>query len=351
MADDVYKILGSVIDLWKLPTTGDNEYVDTTEFWLSHATNKVKVSSRRIAPEERVAWLDERTQGAGENAKSLLARFVWVEASDADNSISLSQSVQHDILEKFGLTVAHHYFKSTLSGINALPRVSEPRADRRSYAFCFGPKRAAIWSQTIRKDVAAEPVTEGFLFLRALPKSTASEDNMKGGTALQFQKLIQSAPWSPDVCRSSAFPAYLNALVLSKEITQTVAERGSQIRNIENQTGFHEYQGRDAPFENVELHEESARASGISTKLASVTRKATMVEKLLDFVDRMVEEDKTHLRTIVLPDGSSPPTETHGQLLRSNVAVLRQRLEMQAAETEYAQNRVQTQINVVSITS
>lgn len=347
MADDIYQILGSVIDLWELPTRGDNEYVDTTEFWLDRKKNTVKVSSRKIAPDERSAWFDERTQGEGDKTKSLLARFVWVEANAPEHHISLALSVQQHVVQKFGLTLAHHYFKSNLSGVNAFPRVAKSHADRRSYAFCFGPKRAAIWSQTVPKDATSEPFIEGIFFLQAMPRGRTWTDGMPGGSAAQFQKLIERAPWAPEVVRSSAFPAYLNALVFSKEITQTVAERSAQIRSIESRTGFHEYQGRGEPFEPDEiLHEVSARASGISTKLASVTRKAQMTEKLLDFIDQMVEEDHYHFES-QRPD-SQPPRGPGKHLLTKNVSVLKQRLEMQAAETAYALKRVQTQSTVVS---
>lgn len=322
MAEDIYQVLGHAIDLWKIPTHGDNDQVEATEFWLRHSTNKVKVSTRQVSPQQRMAWLNERVQGEGDGKMSLLARFIWVEANAGTNTVSLSESVQQHILHKFGLNLAYSYFKSFYSGVYALPRVSESHLDRRPYAFCFGPKRAGIWSHTIRNDVRSEPVSEGLLFLQSSSKKQG-EDRMKGGTALQFQALIEKAPWNPDIVRSPTFPAYLNALVLSKEISMTLADIGIKVRAIEGRTGYHVYQNRNEGPSPLELGKLSAEASGYATKLASVTRKGKMVEKLLDFIVKMAEEDEAYLRSRGR-DAADPPTGD-GHLLRNNLEVLRER--------------------------
>ena len=351
---DFYMTVGAD-DIWQLPSHSDVHSIEATEIWLQPSEDKVNVKTRIIGPDEesRDAWLNQRTKGVGEDAQSLLGRFVWLVADSNDMTISLSQPVQDILLKKFGLKLAYNYFRSFASGVTALPRVSTPDFDRRAYAFCYGPKIAAIWSHTMFKgERSGLCVTEGLIFLRAPPKQAkpGGDPSKKNRNPLkELQGFLQKIPLSPAVCRSSAFPAYLFSLLLSREISQTQVGIAEKMRYIEGQTGFHDFESRTKPPHQSELGPLSAKAGGFATKLAGVERKRHMVEKLLDFISRHVDEDAKHGHKIGLraEDPGAETAEEHP--LKFNAEVLRERLEMLAMDTAYTMKRVQIQIEAVSL--
>lgn len=351
--EDIYYTLGELVDLWKLPTSSgfESESVVATEFWLQKATNTIKVKTRKIGPEARERWLDERTKGSGEDEQSLLVRFVWLVADNNRNEITLSQSIRHILLERFGLRLAGEYFKTLSSGVADLPPVSKPEFDQRAYTFSYGPKIAAIWSHSIFKGSSAgESVTEGLIFTRGRsedPSKNSKQKSKPGKDPLQeLQGFLQRAPWKPELCRSSAFPAYLFSIMLSRQMTETQTEIAGSIRQVESRTGHHKYANREDHDEN-HLGKLSASTSGYASKLASVMRKGQVVQKLLDFIKKTVNEEAALEERYGTHSGDGEPNFGTGSLLKANVEVLQDRLEMQRVEVEHTLKRVEIQIEAV----
>ena len=348
--DEIYHIIGD--DLWKLPESSSVDVIQATEFWLHHETNKVKATTRKIEPIHREAWLNERKRGTGPTAESLLVRIVWVVAST--ETISLSTSAQTVLFKRFGLQLAGKYFRTFYSGVAALPRVFKPEFDQRAYAFCYGPKIGATWSHSIFKGSSAgECITECLIFSRAPPKrekestehSTPDKDELK-----ELQRFLEKVPWNAEICRSSAFPAYLFSLILSRDISETQAKIVKSIRTIESLTGFHEYANRKDGIDDNEqsLVDWSGECSGHAAKLASATRKAQVLRKLLEFITKTVDEDAKFQSGLVPPSGDEDSGPNGGSLLKANVELLQNRLDMQQIEVEHTLKRAEIQIEAVS---
>lgn len=350
--DDFYLTAGAD-DMWQLPSESKVHDIETTEIWLKHSSNKVKVNTHTIDEKSRDEWLSRHAKGSGKEAQSLLGRFVWLVA-DNDN-INLSQRVREILLEKFGLNLAHTYFKSFTTGITALPRKSKPEYDRRAYAFCYGPKIAAIWSHTIFKgERAGQCVTEGLIFMRAPPPKTDADGKpvVATGAVKNPQRVLQgfleTIPLSPSVCRSSAFPAYLFSLLQSREISKTQADIARRIREVEGRTGFHYFESRPTPIDRRHLGNLAAKVGGFATKLAGVDRKRNMAEKLLNFITRNIEDDARHKARLAQHAENEVADSEEEHPLKCSAETLRERLEMQAMDTEYTKKRVEIQIEGVS---
>ena len=356
--DDIYGIHVDA-DLWKLPESSTVETIQATEFWLQHITNKVKVKTRSIEPQDQEAWLNQRKKGSGPTQQSLLGRFVWLVADDSAKTISLSKSIQSTLLERFGLQLAGKYFRTFYSGVAALPRVSNPEFDQRAYAFCYGPKIAATWSHTTFKDSSAgEGITEALIFCRTPPKKEKAENSTPKKNELEgFQNLLKGVSWNAELCRSSAFPAYLFSLMLGRQISMTQAEIVGSIRQVEIYTGFHEYtyreyaHGKDDEKNDggQQLVEWTAKCSGHAAKLASVTRKGKVLRNLLEFITKTVDDDANFRNRGRPPSGDNDGSLSGDNLLKQSVELLQNRLDMQQVEVEHTLRRTEIQIEAVCL--
>jgi hypothetical protein len=345
--EDVYRTLGGAVDLWDLPNSIDNDGFDATEFWLHHRSDKVEVKHRFVTPAERDAWLTTRfiaspTPG---HDQSLLARFVWLVADSETRSVNLSDTSQKVLRKHFCLTLAHGFFKTFITGVTAFPRVAKPTEDRRAYAFCYGPKLAAIWSHArfAGATAAAEGITEGIIYARADPKNNIQQDQKP-----MLQTFLSMITINPHLARSSTFPVYLFSLLLGQQIDETQSEIRKAIRAVETRTGFHTFQSRKEMPNPAELMSLSATTSGHATKLAAVDRKSQMIDRLLKFIVTMVDEDEKHAADKNIPIPGATTELNQFSLLRHNVDVLKERLAMQSLDTQYTLTRVQIQIEAVS---
>ncbi|PNY25415.1 Uncharacterized protein TCAP_04660 [Tolypocladium capitatum] len=318
--------------------------LDVTELWLEHASGKIKSRDQTVEADGVHGWLSQHKRGSGDQAESLVVRFVWVDVDVKDKVIRLSDSARDVLLASFGLKLAYGYSRSVISGVTAFPpRPSGPDFDQRTYSFCYIPKIAAVWShrRPTKLDGPA-PVTQCIMFVQG--------DERK---ALR-QGLRMS--WDLSIYRNPMFPALALSLLLGAQIDGSNGGIKVQLRRVEKRTGYSTFasrQGEEAATE--ELGSLSAQTSGSAAKLASTMRKTKTLERLLDFIRRMVDEDESRLRPSAadgtaqsgVGDGVSQSALDGCGLLRTHVDLLKERQKNQLLDTEYILKRVQVQIDAL----
>lgn len=321
--ENIYEKLGT-LNLWGDSGTSDKRTFEVTEAWLQHASGKVKVSSLVVDRDELPAWLEnESSGGPGSGAQSLVLRLAWLEVDSQSKSVNLCDSARQALLDGFDLRFAYNYARSCITNVSAFPTTREP-SGRRSYSFCYCPKLAAVWShhRFQQQQVSRQYITKGIIFAQASEK--------------EWLKKMLESKWDAGLYASAMFLPLQFSLLLGGQIHKTEEKFKIDIRRIEGRTGYHGFKERKREPTTEELGDMSAEASGYASKLASVGRKSKMLEKLLDFMFRMVNEEQAQ--------ASTPAYD----LLTHHVALLQDRLAMQTVDTEYTLKRVQIQIAAVS---
>jgi hypothetical protein len=324
---------------WDLQHSPNEETFKATQFWLDQTSKAVGVEIQTVQPAQRDAWLKRRTDDKG---RTLIARYVWLSATGPNkNEINLTKAVQNTLCEQFGLRTAYKYFHTFVSGVASLPRESTPEFERQAFAFCFGPKLAAIWSHRLSK-TSTDDITEGIIF---------TQGDVVQQTYLEF---ISKIPWNHGICLSSAFLAYLFSMVLCSEIDTLQKNILQGVKEIEGETGFHGFAERKKKLEQGRslateaMVEMSAMASGFTTKLAGTGRKTDMIEQLLELMLKRASEDRANRERLASGRTAKEDEPDGGPILEAHVEVMRQRMKMQSSETKYIQERVQIQISAVS---
>uniref|UniRef100_A0A8H7NF59 Uncharacterized protein n=1 Tax=Bionectria ochroleuca TaxID=29856 RepID=A0A8H7NF59_BIOOC len=321
---------------WDLQHSPNEETFKATQFWLDQTSKAVGVEIQTVQPAQRDAWLKRRTDDKG---RTLIARYVWLSATGPNkNEINLTKAVQNTLCEQFGLRTAYKYFHTFVSGVASLPRESTPEFERQAFAFCFGPKLAAIWSHRLSK-TSTDDITEGIIFTQ--------------GDAVQqtYLEFISKIPWNHGICLSSAFLAYLFSMVLCSEIDSLQKKILQGVKEIEGETGFHGFAERKKKLEQGRslateaMVEMSAMASGFTTKLAGTGRKTDMIEQLLELMLKRASEDRANRERLASGRKAKEDEPDGGPILEAHVEVMRQRMKMQSSETKYIQERVQIQIS------
>lgn len=354
--EDIYNILSIAGDAWSLRDSSSNESFHATEFWQDDTSGAIKVKNRFIEqPEQRREWLSLRTL----DTQSLVLRLVWITAEPEKNKVDLSEPVKQEILDEFGLGLAHSYFRTFTCGVTALPVVHTKEFERQAYAFCFAPKLASVFSHTRFKTAQGSrrtnSVTEGIIFSPPPPPppKPGVPSKPEGLSKLDALKLLRHSltkmPWDERLCRSPGFPAFLLSLYLSNQVQQTQNGIIHKVRQIESRTGHHDFkrdQEKRPPEELVEL---SAKTSGCATSLASISRKTAMIGELLQFVQEAERTRTASESSSEMDASSSRSAESEISLVERTVQVMQQRLKMQNLETDYLLKRVQVQLEAVSV--
>lgn len=343
LMEEIYQNLG-ILNQWGSDSSNETSFA-VTELWLEDASGKIKPRDQAVEAGGVHRWLSQHKRGFGEQAQSLVMRFVWVDVDVKDKVIRLSDSVRDVLLDSFGLKLAYDYSRSVISGVTAFPpRPSDPDFDQRMYSFCYIPKIASVWShrRSTKLDGPA-PLTQCIMFVQGDERGA-----LKRGLQMS---------WDLSIYRNPMFPAFALSLLLGAQIDQSNGGIKVQLRKVEKRTGYSTFasrQGEEAATE--ELGSLSAQTSGSAAKLASTMRKTKTLERLLDFILRMVDEDESRLRPGAAqgngPNGSIDPVSQSVLdgcgLLKTHVDLLKERQKNQLLDTEYILKRVQVQIDAVS---
>ncbi|POR34676.1 Uncharacterized protein TPAR_05130 [Tolypocladium paradoxum] len=340
--EEIYQNL-SILNQWGSDSSNETSF-DVTELWLEDASGKIKPRHQTVEAGGVHRWLSQHKKGFGDQAQSLVMRFVWVDVDVKDKVIRLSDSVRDVLLDNFGLKLAYGYSRSVISGVTAFPlRPSDPDFDQRTYSFCYIPKIASIWShRRSTKPDGPAPVTQCIMFVQ--------------GDERKALKQGLQVSWDLSIYRNPMFPAFALSLLLGAQIDQSNGGIKVQLRKVEKRTGYSTFasrQGEEAATE--ELGNLSAQTSGSAAKLASTMRKTKTLERLLDFILKMVDEDESRLRLgaandTVQNDSIDPVSQSAldgCELLKTHVDLLKERQKNQLLDTEYILKRVQVQIDAL----
>ncbi|UNI20825.1 hypothetical protein JDV02_006877 [Purpureocillium takamizusanense] len=336
--EDVFQNL-SFLDQWNYKSTDDSSF-KVAELWLQKTSGKISVKSQTVEAGGINRWLSQRTRGLGDQEESVILRVIWAEISVLDKTINISEAVQDELLGKLGLKVAHGYSRSLISGVTAFPpRSSNPALDSRAYSICYVPKLAALWSHTrsITPD-GPPPITNCIMFVQ--------RDEKAG-----LQQCLNMS-WDLNICRNPMFPAFALALLLGTQIDKSNGDIKVQIRKIEKRTGYSTFTSRqaDKPAEE-ELGELSAQTSGSAAKLASTMRKTKSLERVLDWILKMLAEEESRMQQIQTQRGgildAEQSTQEGSDLLKSHVDILRERSKNQFLDTEYTLKRTEVQVHAL----
>lgn len=338
--EEIYEKL-SAADLWQITKSADETAFDVTEAWLNHKSAKISIEQFRIDAPKFPTWLQTETRSSEAGDESLLQRLVWLDVDVKGKRLRLANMMRDKLLDKFGLRLAHMYFKTYVTGITSLPASSDAVGERRAFALSHAPKLAALWcQQRFDPSVHRPPVTRSLIFMPEEQKKLT-------------RKALESK-WDVSLYYNPMFPSFLLAMQLEIEIDQVHQGIKVHIREIERRTGYHKFESRDDAILQGDLGPLAADTSGYATKLASVERKGKAVGAILDFMRMQIcdyESPKSGSATADLAQDLQwkEPTKRSCELLLHHIQVLHDRLHMQLVDTDYTSKRVRIQIKAVSV--
>lgn len=343
--DEIYHNLARA-DIWRLAAPTGETAFEATEVWMQHETGKIETRISRVDSQSETEspsvkslkdWLAEDSDGGiSHSSESLLVRLVWMTARRQDRRIKLCQDTQNTLVDRFGLGHAYKYFRSSLTGITSLPVVQDDDANKHPYVFAYAPKLVVLWSYThFPAGAGRRPLIQGIILIEE-------------GKKKSLHKFLHSTLWTADLYHSPMFPYLMLAMWLGVQISSTHAEVVHGVEVVEGSTGYHDYATLPPPPKNLESTGRLAVvASGYKGRLASTDRKIAVMEKLLQFMSRILEkEEGSQSESSSLVNLSC---RRGNGLLRNHVDVLRERAEMHRLDAECAHKRVQIQIDAVSL--
>jgi hypothetical protein len=345
MEEAFQTIAQASVSWWDFKNSLSRHAIEASDFWLDRVHDTISVEPVTIEPGMRDTWFDKKINHLGH---SLVGRFVWLSVDSISFEVNLSKPVQDAILKRFGLEGAYQYLPSMLSDVTELGQTStQPLADQQTFAFCYGPKIAAIWSHRANEQSTDPAITQAVLFTRAVRGGNPKIKSDPLELQKKYQALLRKLRWNPSVLCTPLYPAYALSLVLHYDIGIKHKEVETQIRKMEADTGFHGFRDRHADLSlskqaAIEVHELVGETSDYAGRIASTTRKSKMLELLLDFLREAVDKGR----------GNNASTgATHRSdgfsLIQRHVEVMQHRLGMLDTELAYIEKRIQIQKDMV----
>lgn len=332
--DEIYQKF-SVFNPHKPQNDPNILHLETTELWVQQSTGNIKPCSERIEVSRVSEWLEEETRERKGEQEVLMLRLIWVNFNSATFCLGLPKSTKDELVTKFQLEKAYDYLPSTITGINAFPETKTSGSDYETFAFCYLPKLAAIWShKRSSSSPTRRPVTYGLLL---------ADDKQKG-----FLQNALKSKWHPDLSEHPMFLAFLFSFMFDLECLKTVNDMKERIRPVEMETWSN--RSDDSTLKRAalgELEDAFIDMGNAASKLASVDRKSKSLEGLLNFIMEQVGEAPP------TPEGSQQTLPARGKsngddLIRHHVSVLRGRHGQQGLDTNFTLKRVQVQMGAVS---
>ncbi|KAK0385987.1 hypothetical protein NLU13_5706 [Sarocladium strictum] len=339
--NDLYQKLGVAVKLWPIEDGPDaSSDVEATEAWYNHETGRVNVQDRTVLTSELAGWLQQTSKPSNSGLETLVMRLVWVRVDPEKRHFNVSQSTREVLLKAFGLRLAYDYFQSFVTGVTKLPDEVTSNGLRETYAFSYAPKLAAIWSASHRPPpFRCSTLTQGLVFVRESARSSRSEQRV-----IQMLRQSLTHRWEPGLISHHLFPAYLIAFLLGIQIDHTQQDIKKKVQSLESRTGYHDFATRQEEAAMGFKQELSAKASGYSTKLASVERKSKTIHQLLTFISRRLSASEAS--DCLNPLDACVTAETKA-LLQSQIDALQYRHDGQVLDTQYIVKRVDIQIQAL----
>ncbi|KAL2261105.1 hypothetical protein VTK26DRAFT_4706 [Humicola hyalothermophila] len=303
--------------LWKEYDVPKSPIIEVTEIWVDHdGLSSSLVKSRKVSSLDMDDWLLEPPhQHFPEGMFDRSLRLVWVGEDQESGLVSPSTKALEQLTDEWELNDALCYARSCFAGVSALGL----RGNSSVFTVTYHPKLAAAWSHSISKlDGLAR--TNVILFA-------------EGEERAELQRILRSE-WARASVSHAMFPALLCGLMLAHGLDTTLEDIKDAVRTVEARTGHHRFASRhQTQPAGGELGSLSAQMSGCAAKLANGTRKMKVVEAINDFIEQHCASGR--------PPASS---SADGPFSQPNISLLRHRVQMQAVDAAYVQQRVQVQI-------
>lgn len=317
--EEIYQKISDLNPI-RLSHNEDIRSFDVTELWRHDSTGVLRAVLRKTVEIGDVTrWLEE-----GAEDESLVLRLVWLNVEFEKLRVGVPKSVEDKLVTEFGLKLAYGYLQSTITGVNAFPKTRSSGSEQEAFAFNYAPKLTATWSHT--RFETRPPVTYGII--------SASDDYK-----IILQRLLGSQ-WQPSLPGHPMFLPFLFSLMFDLDCCKIVHKMKKRVQESEMKTWTNRSGDQHAAM--GELEDLFIDMGNAASKLASVGRKSTSLEGLLDFIIQHVSESGQGN----LPAGHQ--ISDGNDLMRYNANVLRERHGMQVLDTNFTLKRVQVQMSAVS---
>jgi hypothetical protein len=327
---DLYRHYGnrSLWDKYEVPKC---PVVEVTEIWVGEdgSPSSALVKTKSVSSADIDSWLQEPpTCSFPDGAYTRAIRLVWVGEDRKGGRVSPSTKALERLTEVWGLEEAVDYARGCFAGVSAL----EQDGDRQVFTVVYHPKLIAAWTQT-EHSPESTPETHAIVFA-------------EGEERAELRRILDSE-WSDGSAKHPMFPALLCSLMLAHGLDSTLEEIKAAVREVEARTGHHRFTSRRQTQPAAgELGNLSAQMSGCAAKLANGTRKMKVVEAINEFISQYnaprlpTPKKKGAIHVAVARDMDS--------FSASHFGLLKHRVQMQAVDAAYVQQRVQVQIHALS---
>lgn len=330
---DLYGHYGSR-SFWEQYKVLQSPMADVTEIWVGDdgAHSPAIVETKTISSFDIDNWIEEPPhQFLSGGAYTRSVRLLWAGQNRVTARMSPSSEVLERLTGAWGLDEAVDYARGCFAGVSALGE-----GDSRVFTVTYHPKLIMAWSHIVSNS-GLTPQTRVIIFA-------------EGEERTELHRIL-SSKWSASSAQHPMFPALLCGLTLAHGLDSTLEDIKAAVREVEARTGHHRFASRHQTQPAAgELGSLSAQMSGCAAKLANGTRKMKVVEAINDFISLHAVTRRTKLEKqeglYVAPPNTDPPAKkTSGEYFSpSHLRLLQHRVQMQAVDTAYVQQRVQIQI-------
>ncbi|SPQ27114.1 f3368b8b-90a2-40b8-b49c-0bf8dbf24358 [Thermothielavioides terrestris] len=336
---DLYRHYGSH-SRWEKYDVPKCPIVEVTEIWVEDddLSSPALVETKTIPSLDIDNWLEESScRCFPDGACSRALRLVWVGQEGNTKRTSPSTKVLERMTKAWKLGDALDYARSCFAGVSA----TAPHGDTRVFTVAYHPKLVAVWSRPVLAPEEPTPETRAIVFA-------------EGEERAELRRILGSK-WSAATVRHPMFPALFCGLTLAHGLDNTLEDIKAAVRKVEARTGHHRFTSRhQTQPASGELGQLSAQMSGCAAKLANGTRKMKVVEAINDFIQQHATTSPAEVRvearrgSIHYPadfaEKENTPSTAAESFSTSDIDLLRHRVQMQAVDTAYVQQRVQIQI-------
>ncbi|KAJ4286581.1 hypothetical protein N0V88_008004 [Collariella sp. IMI 366227] len=331
---DLYQHYGNQ-SLWDKYDVPKCAVIEVTEVWVEDAEDDSLshslVESKTVSSADIDNWLEEparRCFPGGAYVRSL--RLVWVGEDREQRRVSPSTKTLEQLTEAWKLDDGLSYTRSCFAGVSATALID----DSQVYTVAYHPKLAAAWSYG-ESSSGSTAQMHGIIFA-------------EGEERAELRRIL-SSKWCSLSASHAMFPALLCSLMLAQNLDSTLSDIKAAVREVEARTGHHRFASRRQTQPAAgELGHLSAQMSGCAAKLANGTRKLKVVETINDFISQHASpkprKAKTWNHSHYNIDKGEATAAPVGPFPGSHIDLLRHRVQMQAVDTAYVQQRVQIQI-------
>lgn len=337
--DEIFQKLNLANNLWQTQKCRHQKFFEATDVWLYPATGEIDVDSQTVQESNLKTWLADEVRGSDSQARFLLQRFVWVEIDVKGREIMLDSSIGKTLIKSFKLSLANGYLTSATSGITAFPPSPSENGEVSTFALGHAPKIAATWSQEHFTSWLGRPATTRSMVFMAKESIEATQGFLKKS-------------WTASLYHNNMFPAFLLAIQMGMEISDSQRKDIEKVHKIERSTGFHTFTHRA----EGDIIKDSGKlvvfTSGLAAKLASMERNSKVLRMLLDFVASTIDQKSAAMKTFEKQEEDDQwlrAKKESRELLSHHISVLRNRLAMLDLETDYLTKRVKMQTESVSL--